>query len=80
MIHESWCNAKRHYHRMRKTYFKSWEQSKQELLGRIVTAFAEAERECEVRQLAREEREHQLQLCRELCEKVSFSCKRLIED
>ena len=71
VAHESWCSAKTHYDNMKKTYLRSWEQSRRELLARVAAAFAEAGREYEAKKLAREERGRQLELCRELCEKVS---------
>ena len=55
---------------MKRTYLKSWERSKKELLARVMAAFAEAEREYEAKKLTMEEREKQLELCRRLCEKV----------
>ena len=56
---------------MKKTYLHSWEQSRRELLARIMAAFAEARMECEAKKLAKEEREKQLEVCRGLAEKVS---------
>lgn len=56
---------------MKKTYLKSWEQSRRELLARVMAAFAEAGREYEAKKLAKEEREKQRELCRGLAEKVS---------
>ena len=73
VAHESWYCAKVHYSRMKKIYVRSWEQSRRELLVRVMAAFAEAEREFEARQLAKKEREQQLQLCRALYQKVSCS-------
>ena len=70
VAHESWCNVKQHHRRMKKTYLRCWEQSRRELLARVTAAFAEAEREYKVKQLEREEREQQLQLCKALFEKV----------
>ena len=57
---------------MKKTYLMSWEQSRRELLARVMAAFAKAGKEYEAKKLAREERGKQLELCRELCEKVSY--------
>ena len=71
VAHEGRCNAKTHYHNMKKTHLKSWEQSRRELLARVMAAFAEAGREYEAKKLAKEEREKQRELCRGLAEKVS---------
>lgn len=63
---------------MKKTYLKSWEQSRRELLTRVIAAFAEAGRAYEARKLAKEEREKQLEFCRGLCEKVSHKMHVLL--
>ena len=75
VAHESWRNAKMHYSNMKKTYLKSWEQSRRELLDRVMATFAEAGMEYEARKLAKEEREKQRELCRGLCDKVSLKEK-----
>lgn len=59
---------------MRSTHLKSWEQSRRELLARVVATFSETVREYEARQLAKQEREQQLKVCRELYNKVITSC------
>lgn len=71
MEHESWHSAFTHYHTQRRGYLRSWTEHQRGLLQRVAVVFKESQRMFGARQQAREERDQQLKICKELHSKVS---------
>lgn len=71
MEHEAWHSALMHYHTRRCGYLGSWVEHRRGLLQKVAAIFKESQRVFGARQQAREEREQQKKICKELHAKVS---------
>ena len=71
MEHEAWHSAFTHYHTRRHGYLRSWVEHQRGLLQEVAAVFKESQRVFGARQQAREEREQQKKICKELHAKVS---------